>query len=125
MPIDASFSFVHFPIFNNIVTNHSYTISQEWVTDLKNGNESLAFHIANHTYRDHELGPHGEHLYVARDNFLAVVNFVKGQCSSAAKLLIKELSKRFPDSKIIEALGVAFSQYWKNPECDTLFPMHM
>jgi hypothetical protein len=96
-----------------------------WVTDLNNGSESLAFRIANHTYLDHQLGPHGEHLYVSRDDFLAAVNSMKGQCSSAVELLIKELSKRFPDSKIIEALGVAFPQYWKNPECDTLFPMHM
>jgi hypothetical protein len=59
------------------------------------------------------------------DDFLAAVNSVKGQCSSAAELLIQELSKRFPDSEIMEALGVVFSQYWKNPKCDTLFPVHM
>jgi hypothetical protein len=50
---DASFSPAHFPLFNNIVTDHSYTISQEWATDLNNGSETLAFHIANHTYPAH------------------------------------------------------------------------
>ena len=46
---DASFSFVHFSLFNDIMTHHSYTISQEWITDLNNGSKTLAFWIANHT----------------------------------------------------------------------------
>jgi hypothetical protein len=25
----------------------------------------------------------------------------------------------------MEALEVVFPQYWKNPDCDTLFPVHM
>jgi hypothetical protein len=57
---DASFSPAYFPLFNDIVTDHSYTISQEWVTDLNNGFETLGFRIANHTYSAHQLGPQGE-----------------------------------------------------------------
>jgi hypothetical protein len=62
---------------------------------------------------------------VSRDDFLAAVSSIKGQCSSAAELLIEELSRRFPDSEIMEALGIVFPQYWRSPDCDTLFPMHM
>jgi hypothetical protein len=105
---DASFSHAHFPLFNDIVTNHSYTISQEWFTDLNNGTETLAFRIANHTYTAHQLGPQGEFFPVSRDDFLNAVSSIKGQCSSAAELLIQELSRRFPDSEIMEALGVVF-----------------
>jgi hypothetical protein len=105
---DASFSPTHSPLFNDIVTNHSYTISQEWVTNLSNGSESLVFRIANHTYLAHQLGPHGEHLSVSEDDFLATVNSMKGQCSSATELLIEELLKRFPEFEIVEALGVVF-----------------
>ena len=47
---NASFSPAHFPRFNDIVTDHSYTISQDWVTNLNNGSETHAFRIANHTY---------------------------------------------------------------------------
>ena len=50
---NASFSPAHFPLFNDIVTDHSYTISQEWVTDLNDGSETLGFRIANHTYNAH------------------------------------------------------------------------
>jgi hypothetical protein len=90
---DASFSPVHFPLFNDIVTNHSYTISQEWVTNLNNGSETLAFWITNHTYTAHQLGAHREHFPVSRDNFLVAVSSIKGQCSSATELLIEELSR--------------------------------
>jgi hypothetical protein len=74
---DASFSLAHFPLFNDIVTDHSYTISQEWVTDLNNGSETLVFRIANHMYIAHQLGPHGEHFPVSRDDFLAAVSSIK------------------------------------------------
>jgi hypothetical protein len=57
---DASFSPAHFSLFNDIVTDHSYTISHEWVTDLNDGSETLGFRIANHTYSAHQLGPQGE-----------------------------------------------------------------
>jgi hypothetical protein len=122
---DASFSPAHFSLFNDIVTDHSYTISHEWVTDLNDGSETLGFRIANHTYSAHQLGPQGELFPVTRDDFLSAVSSIKGQCSFAAELLIQELSTRFPDSEIMEAMGVVFPQYLKNPDCDTLFPVHM
>jgi hypothetical protein len=50
---NASFSPTHFPLFNDIVTDHSCTISQEWITDLNNGSKTLAFRIANHIYLAH------------------------------------------------------------------------
>jgi hypothetical protein len=97
---DASFFPTHFPLFNDIFTDHSYTISQEWITDLNNGSESLAFRIANHTYPAHQSGPHGEHLSMSRDDFLAAVNFVKGavflSCRAADLGALKTVS-RFRD----------------------------
>jgi hypothetical protein len=75
---DASFSPAQFPLFNDIVTDHSYTISQEWITDLNDGSEILAFRIANHTYTIHQLGVHGEHFPVSRNDFLAAVSFIMG-----------------------------------------------
>jgi hypothetical protein len=55
---------------------------------------------------------------MSRDDFLSAVSSIKG-------LLIEELSRRFPESEIMEALGIVFPQYWKNLDCDTLFPVHM
>jgi hypothetical protein len=45
---------------------------------------------------------------VSRDDFLAAVSSIKGQCSSVAELLIEEFSRRFLDSEIMEVLGIVF-----------------
>lgn len=50
-------------------------------------------------------------MSVSKDDFLAAVNSVKGQYSSAAELLIEELLKWFPNFEIMEAFGVVFPQY--------------
>jgi hypothetical protein len=112
---DASFSPAYFPLFNDIVTDHSYTISHEWVTDLNDGSETLGFQIANHTYNAHQLGPQEELFPVSRYDFLNAVSSIKGQCSSAAELLIQELSRRFPDSEIMEALGGSLPPVLEKP----------
>jgi hypothetical protein len=62
---------------------------------------------------------------VTRDDFLGSVSSFKGQCSFAAELLIEELLRRFLDSKIMEVLGIVFPQYWRSPDCNTLFHVHM
>jgi hypothetical protein len=51
----SSFHPLHFPLFTDVVDNHSYTISEEWLTDLNNGAESLGFHILGHTYNAHMI----------------------------------------------------------------------
>jgi hypothetical protein len=33
----SSFKPLHFPLFTDVVEDHSYTLSQEWMTDLNNG----------------------------------------------------------------------------------------
>jgi hypothetical protein len=49
---------------------------------------------------------------VSREEFNAAFSAVKGQCKAAAELLISQLEKRFPNSEIMEALGIVFPQYW-------------
>jgi hypothetical protein len=41
------------------------------------------------------------------------------------ELLIAELTRRFPDCEIMEALGIVFPQYWLQAHCDKLFPHHL
>jgi hypothetical protein len=67
----------------------------------------------------------GEKKPVSREDFDAVVTSVKGQCITAADLLISQLDKRFLNYEIMEALGVVFSQYWLQGKCDEMFPVHM
>jgi hypothetical protein len=49
---------------------------------------------------------------MGKEEFDIAMSVVKGQCKAAAKLLISQLEKRFPNSEIMEALGVVFPQYW-------------
>jgi hypothetical protein len=93
---DTSFQQQHFPMFVDVVNNHSYTITQEWVTDLNTGNESLAFRINDHTYAAHTFCPlTGKKEQVARAAFDNILFSIKGQCRDAAEMLIAELVNEF------------------------------
>ena len=50
---------------------------------------------------------------------------MKGQCKDAAEMLTLELDVRFPEVELMNALGVVFPQYWLQPNCEELFPMHV
>ena len=58
-------------------------------------------------------------------NFDGVIALVKGQCQDACEVLIAELDKRFPDSKLMNALAIVFPQFWLQSNCDDLFLSHM
>ena len=45
----------HFEMFHDIINDHFYTITQEWVTDLNMGSQTLAFQIGDHTYLVHSV----------------------------------------------------------------------
>ena len=109
----TSFQPIHFQLFSDVVANHSHMISQEWVTNLNDGSETLAYRINNHIYPAHLTDYVTEvRKYVGREEFDIVVSAVKGQCKAIAELLISQLEKRFPKSEIMEALGIVFPQYW-------------
>jgi hypothetical protein len=86
MYVDNTTSFMRskFQLLNDILVDHSCTISQEWQVDLNDGNESLGFAMAGHTYVAHSLGPLGEKFRVSKSDF------------------------KFPHSDIMEAMGVVF-----------------
>lgn len=52
MYVDSNTYFMggKFQLFNDILADHSCTISQEWQVDLIDGTESLGFAIMGHTY---------------------------------------------------------------------------
>ena len=53
--LENSFHKAHFQMFCDVVEDHSYTISHEWITDLNTRVESLAFRIFGHNYLMHTL----------------------------------------------------------------------
>jgi hypothetical protein len=126
MDPETNFKKQPFQMFCDVVEDHSYTISQEWVIDLNTNSESLAFRICSHTYLIHSLClASGKKLSVFRADFDGVIASVKGQCQDACEVFIAELDKRFPDSKLINALAIVFPQFWLQSNCDDLFLLHM
>jgi hypothetical protein len=122
----SSFQPLYFPLFTDIVEDHSYALSQEWVKGLNNGAESLGFRIHGHTYNAHVVDTvTGERKPISREDFVAMVTSMKGQCAAAVELLISQLDRGFPNYEIMEALGIVFSQYWLQDKCDELFHVHL
>ena len=75
----TSFQLIHFELFSDVVADHFHTISQEWITDLNNGTESLGYRIHGHTYPAHTIGyVSGLSKSVSREEFDATVFAVKG-----------------------------------------------
>jgi len=110
---DTAWQKHHFEMFHDLLHDRSYSISQEWVTDLNTGVETLAFRIGGHTYPAHSLcALSGKKVSVTRDDMAAVVSSVKAQCRDAAEMLTLELDLRFPEVELMNALGVVFPQYW-------------
>jgi len=116
----------HFEMFYDIVHDHSYCISQEWVADLNSGGESLAFRIRGHTYPALSICVlSGKKLPVSREDLVGVISSMKVQCRDAAEMLALELDVRFPKVELMNALGIVFPQYWLQPNCDDHFAMHV
>jgi hypothetical protein len=113
-------------MFCDVVEDHSYTISQGWIKNLNTGSKSLAFRICGHTYPVHSLSLAScKKLSVSRTDFEGIIASVKDQCRDAYKMLIAELDKHFPYSKLMNALAIVFPQFWLQSNCDDLFSLHI
>ena len=109
---DTTWQREHFKMFYDIVHDHSYSITQEWVTDLNIGGESLAFRIGGHNYLAHSLCPvSGKKLSVSREDLAALISSVKAQCRDATEMVTLELDVCFPEVELMNALGIVFPQY--------------
>ena len=123
---DTAWQKQHFEMLHDIIDDHSFCISQEWVTDLNIGVETLSFRIGGHTYAAHSIcAVTGKKLQVTKEQFVVVTNSVKAQCRDAAEMLSRELDFRFPEVELMNSLAVVFPQYWLQPNCDDLFPLHV
>ena len=113
-------------MFHDILNDQTYSISQEWVTDLNIGVEMLAFGIVGHNHAAHSIcAVSGKKHPVTRADLASVVSSVKAQCRNAAKMLGLELDVRFPEVELMNLLGIVFPQYWIEPNCDDLFSLHV
>jgi hypothetical protein len=75
---ETSFGRSHFQQFCDIVDDHSFTITQEWMTDLTDGSESLSFIVNGRSYPAHTLClVIGKKEKVGRDDFEVVISTVK------------------------------------------------
>ena len=79
-------------MFHDIMHDHSYSISQEWVTDLNTGGETLAFRIGGHSYPAYSIcAISGKKLPVSQEDLATIVASVKAQCRDATEMLTLEL----------------------------------
>jgi hypothetical protein len=84
---ETSFRRSHFQQFCDIVDDHSFTITQEWVMDLNDGSESLSFTINGRSYPAHSLClVTGKKKRIGRNGFEAVISSIKGQATLASEL---------------------------------------
>ena len=108
-------------MFHDILNDQTYSISQEWVTDLNTGVKMLTFCIAGHSHVAHSIcAMSGKKLPVTRADLASVVSSVKAYCRDAVEMLVFELDVRFPEVELMNSLGIVFPQYWIQPNCDDL-----
>jgi hypothetical protein len=87
----TSFQPKNFFEFTN-VANTSYRIMQDWVIDLNDGNEHLAFRIINQSHMVHSITIIiSEHSLVIQEGFDQAIKVVKAQCITTCDLLVLEL----------------------------------
>ena len=113
-------------MFHDILNDQTYSISQEWVTDLNTSVETLAFRIADHSHAAHSICTvSGKKLPVTRADLASAVSSVKAQCRDAVEMLVLELDIRFSEVELMNSLGIVFPQYWIQPNCDEFFSFHV
>jgi hypothetical protein len=82
---------------------------QEWVIDLNDGNEDLAFHIIEQSHMVHSIVVLiGKHFPVTHKGFDQNIIIVKSQCTTTCDLLILELEQRFSDHELMNVLGITY-----------------
>jgi len=116
----------HFEMFHDILNDQTYSISQEWVSDLNTSVETLAFRIAGHGHAAHSIcAVSGKKLPVTRAELASAVSSVKARRRDAVEMLVLELDVRLPEAELMNLLGIVFPQYWIQPNCDELFSHFM
>jgi hypothetical protein len=113
-------------MFCDIVEDHSYAITQEWMTNLNIGGESFSFRINGHTYPIHSLClALDKKVPMSREDFSQIIASIKGQCRDAVLMLQNELDFRFLDLELMNSLAIVFPQFWLQSNAHELFPLYM
>jgi hypothetical protein len=67
----------------------------------------------------------GEYSLVIQEGFDQAIKVVKVQCTATCDLLVFELERKFPNHKLMNALGIIYPQYWLQPNCESTFMDHL
>ncbi len=96
-------------MFLDVVKNNSTTITQNWVTNLNNGKETLVSCMVGHTYEAHIFNPLiGVKQPICKAIFETSIMQMKGQCFDVANMLITKLDQHFVDSKLMNAFNIVY-----------------
>lgn len=95
--------------------------------DLNSGsNEVLTFGIGVNTYVAKSFSAVTlKKDLITCEVFETVISSIKEQCCDATKVLIQHPSRCCSYSKLMNALGIAFPQFWCQPNSKDLFLLHM
>jgi hypothetical protein len=121
---DTAYTPLYFRHFNNIIGDASEVIEFGWFPDLETGEEFLSMHVLDAKHNCYKL-VEGRTVSVSREVFHNTVADVKQAAKEAAMQLCTELEERFPESELVNAIGVVFPQYWCDPNSLELFPLHV
>ncbi len=111
MYIDPTISFrpKFFLEFIDVVANTSQRITQDWVINLNDGIEHVAFHIIGQFHMVHYVDSLTSiHFAIIWEGFDQAITFVKVQCTVICDLLVIELERRFLDHELMNALGIIY-----------------
>jgi hypothetical protein len=90
-----------------VVANTFYKIIQDWVTNLNDDIEHLAFHIIGQSlmihYVDYVIGMH---FGVTSEGFYRAIKIVKAQCIVACDVLNLNLEWKFPNHELMNFWGL-------------------
>jgi hypothetical protein len=88
--------------------------------------KTLSFCIASHSYQAHMFYAIVKvNQLVCEDVFLTSIAQVKCQCVIVAKMFVTELERCFVDSKLMNAFGIVYHQFWMQPNVKFSFSLHL
>ena len=127
--VDPAFAFhgEEFNTFRSLADDTSMVIEQDWLFCYNREEDHLVFKIAGVTHMAlmRSVAFPGQWEEVNKIDREVILGEVQRQLTSAAKHLIEELEKRFPQQEVMCALGICYPQYWLTDTFEATFPGHI
>ncbi len=109
-----------------MIANTSCRIIQDWVINLNDDMEHLAFHIIGQSHMIHYVNYVIDmHFGVTWEVFNWAIIVVKAQCIVAHDVLDFKWKQRFPNHELTNLFGINSPQYWLQLDWEFFFINHL